>query len=95
MCRFTTAPHHGIRPSDARVPPMALSPVSVSITASPLFNGGAVAKRCFGTWKRSSDDAYYVSQNYDESRWALAAAAAKRVMEMTNGRKLPCTVLYG
>lgn len=53
--------------------------------ASPLFNGGAVAKRCFGTWKRSSDDAYYVSQNYDESRWALAAAAAKRVMEMTNG----------
>ena len=53
--------------------------------ASPLFNGGAVAKRCFGTWKRSTDDAYYVSQNYDESRWALAAAAAKRVMDMTNG----------
>lgn len=53
--------------------------------ASPLFNGGAAAKRCFGTWKRSSDDAYYVSQTYDESRWALAAAAAKRVMDMTNG----------
>lgn len=53
--------------------------------ASPLFNGGAAAKRCFGTWKRSTDDAYYVSQTYDESRWALAAAAAKRVMDMTNG----------
>lgn len=53
--------------------------------ASPLFNGGDAAKRCFGTWKRSTDDAYYVSQTYDESRWALAAAAAKRVMDMTNG----------
>ena len=51
--------------------------------ASPLFNGGDIARRVFGTWKRSSDDVYYVSvEEYDEERWALAAAAAKRVMDM-------------
>lgn len=50
--------------------------------ASPLFNGGSVAKSYFGNWKRKEDDVHYVSQVYDESRWALAAAAAKRVMEM-------------
>ena len=50
--------------------------------ASPLFNGGDAAKRVFGTWKRSSDGVNYVSQMPDEYRWALAAAAAKRVMDM-------------
>ena len=52
------------------------------IHASPLFNGGPVASSYFGTWKRSSDNAHYVSQKYDESRWAVAAAAAKRVMDL-------------
>ena len=50
--------------------------------ASPLFNGGNAARACFGTWKRSIDDATYVSLDYNEERWALAAAAAKRVIDM-------------
>ncbi len=50
--------------------------------ASPAFNGGSAAYRYFGSWKRKSDDVYYVSQTYDEGKWALAAAAAKRVMDM-------------
>ena len=52
------------------------------IQASPLYNGGDVCHTTFGDWKRSSDDTYYVSQNYDEKRWAIAAAAAKRVMDL-------------
>ncbi len=50
--------------------------------ASPLYNGGEAARRTFGNWKRSTDGAFYVQQTYDEERWAKAAAAAKRVMEM-------------
>ena len=50
--------------------------------ASPAYNGGSEAKRCFSNWKRSTDGAYYVNQTYDENRWAIAAAACKRVMEM-------------
>lgn len=50
--------------------------------ASPLFNGGSAARTTFAKWKRSTDGANYVSQNYDEKRWAVAAAAAKRVMDM-------------
>lgn len=53
--------------------------------ASPLYNGGTAALTTFGGWTRKSDGASYVSQQYDESRWAVAAAAAKRVMDMTNG----------
>src|SRR5690606_4421822 len=52
------------------------------IHASPLFNGGPVAGSYYGDWKRSTDGVNYVSQQYDESRWALAAAAAKRVMDL-------------
>lgn len=52
------------------------------IHASPLYNGGDAARQAFGNWKRSTDGAQYVSQTYDEKRWALAAAAAKRVMDM-------------
>lgn len=50
--------------------------------ASPLFNGGEAARRCFGNWKRKSDGAYYVNQTYDPNRWAVAAAAAKQVIDM-------------
>ncbi|MGI6243977.1 MAG: RagB/SusD family nutrient uptake outer membrane protein [Prevotella sp.] len=52
------------------------------IHASPLFNGGAVANAYYGNWKRKTDGENYVSQTYDEKRWALAAAAAKRVIDM-------------
>ncbi|MDR1098456.1 MAG: RagB/SusD family nutrient uptake outer membrane protein [Tannerella sp.] len=50
--------------------------------ASPLFNGGTAARSYFGRWIRKTDNVHYVSQTYDEERWALAAAAAKRVMDM-------------
>jgi hypothetical protein len=58
--------------------------------ASPLFNGGggasgvagSAARAYFGDWKRASDGADFVNQSYDEKRWALAAYAAKRVMDM-------------
>ncbi len=50
--------------------------------ASPLFNGGDAARRCFGSWTRSSDGVFYVNQEYDPRRWAVAAAAAKSVIDM-------------
>ncbi|MFZ4261986.1 RagB/SusD family nutrient uptake outer membrane protein [Sphingobacterium sp. HJSM2_6] len=50
--------------------------------ASPLYNGGDAARSYFGTWKRSTDNVNYVSQTYDEKRWAVAAAAAKRIIDL-------------
>jgi hypothetical protein len=59
------------------------------IHASPLFNGGSAAHLYYGNWIRKTDGKHYIQQEYDESRWALAAAAAKRVMDMTEaGRPL-------
>jgi hypothetical protein len=57
--------------------------------ASPLYNGGQVARSYFGTWKRTTDDKHYISQEYDPKRWAVAAAAAKKVIDLTiqGGRK--------
>src|SRR5690606_11167818 len=52
------------------------------IHASPLYNGGAAARSYFGNWMRKTDGVHYVSQQYDETRWAVAAAAAKRAMDM-------------
>ncbi|MDR1171594.1 MAG: RagB/SusD family nutrient uptake outer membrane protein [Bacteroidales bacterium] len=52
------------------------------IHASPLYNGGPAARSVFGRWKRSTDDVQYVSQVPEERRWAVAAAAARRVMDM-------------
>lgn len=50
--------------------------------ASPSFNGGQSATRYFGGWTRSTDGVPYVSTTYDERKWALAAAACKRVIDM-------------
>ena len=50
--------------------------------ASPLFNGGDAARRSFGSWKRKSDGVFYVNQTYDANRWAVAAAAAKAVIDL-------------
>lgn len=55
--------------------------------ASPAFNGGTAAYRYFGSWTRSTDGAQYISQTYDERKWAVAAAAARRVMEMDGGQR--------
>lgn len=52
------------------------------IHASPMFNGGPVANAYFGNWRRKTDNVHYVSQQYDEARWAVAAAAARRVMDL-------------
>jgi hypothetical protein len=52
------------------------------IQASPLWNGGEAARKTFGTWKRSTDQEYYVSQTYDEKKWAVAAWACKRIIDM-------------
>lgn len=52
------------------------------IHASPLYNGGQAARSYFGSWLRKTDGAQYVSQTYDEKRWAVAAAAAKRVIDL-------------
>lgn len=50
--------------------------------ASPLYNGGDAARNVFGKWKRSTDGVNYISQTYDERKWAVAAAACKRVISM-------------
>ena len=50
--------------------------------ASPLFNGTSTARLYFGNWKRTYDKEYYVNPNYSEEKWALAAAACKRVIDM-------------
>jgi hypothetical protein len=51
--------------------------------ASDLFNGGRSAKIYFGNWTRKTDGKHYIQQDPDPKRWAVAAAAAKRVMDMT------------
>jgi hypothetical protein len=50
--------------------------------ASPLFNGGQAAKIYYRSWTRKTDGKHYIQQEYDPRRWAVAAAAAKRVMDM-------------
>ncbi|MDR0384707.1 MAG: RagB/SusD family nutrient uptake outer membrane protein [Prevotellaceae bacterium] len=50
--------------------------------ASPLYNGGQAARTYFSNFRRKSDNVNYVSQTYDETKWAIAAAACKRVMDM-------------
>lgn len=50
--------------------------------ASPLYNGGEAARKYFGNFVRKTDKVHYVSQTYDERKWALAAAAAKKVIDL-------------
>lgn len=50
--------------------------------ASDLFNGGRSARMYYGTWLRKTDDQHYIQQQYDPRRWAVAAAAAKRVIDL-------------
>lgn len=50
--------------------------------ASPLWNGGQAARTYFSAFRRKSDNAHYVSQEYEERKWAIAAAACKRVMDL-------------
>lgn len=50
--------------------------------ASPLYNGGEAARRFFGSFTRGTDGVHYISQTYDERKWALAAAAAKKLIDL-------------
>jgi hypothetical protein len=50
--------------------------------ASDLFNGGNSARLYFGGWTRKTDGKNYIQQNYDPRRWAVAAAAAKRLIDL-------------
>lgn len=50
--------------------------------ASPLYNGGKASRTYFSNFKRRSDNADYISQTYDEKKWAIAAAACKKVIDM-------------
>ena len=52
------------------------------IQASPLWNGGDAARRTFGMWRRSVDNLHYVAQSPDEKKWAMAAMACKRIIDM-------------
>ena len=52
--------------------------------ASDLYNGGRSARIYFGTWTRKTDGKHYIQQTYDPKRWAIAAAAAKRVIDLTD-----------
>jgi hypothetical protein len=52
------------------------------IHASPLFNGSPITRTYYGNWTRKTDGKHYISQTPDPKRWAVAAAAAKRVMEL-------------
>ena len=52
------------------------------IHASDLFNGGRSSRTYFGSWTRKTDGQHYIQQTYDPKRWAVAAAAAKRVMDL-------------
>ena len=54
--------------------------------ASELYNGGVAARAYFGNWRRSTDDSLYIQQEYDPKRWEVAAAAAKRVIDMRDAR---------
>lgn len=45
--------------------------------ASPLYNGNTY----YSNWKRS-DGTHFISQTEDKTRWGVAAAAFKRVIEM-------------
>ncbi len=56
------------------------------IHASPAFNGGQIARRYFSDWTRKIDGVHYIAQSADEYRWALAAAAAKRVIDIPSDR---------
>jgi hypothetical protein len=62
--------------------------------ASPMYNGGQIARSYFGNWKRTIDDRHYLAQTPDPKRWAVAAAAAKRVMNLTVGGTLAYKLHY-
>ena len=50
--------------------------------ASPLWNGGEAARRSFGDWIREDGVPYVNTDSPDPRRWALAAAAARVVLDL-------------
>ena len=50
--------------------------------ASDLYNGGPSARTYFSSWTRKTDGKHYIQQTYEPKRWAVAAAAAKELIDM-------------
>ena len=74
----TVTPSYFGRPSAGSA--LGLSARLRLIQASPLWNGGTAARRTYGTWTRKTDGVNYVSQTYDENKWAVAASVCKRII---------------
>jgi hypothetical protein len=79
MMPATVSPSFFGRPSAGSA--LGLSARLRLIQASPLWNGGPAARRTYGTWLRSTDQVNYVSQTYDEGKWAVAAMICKRIID--------------
>ena len=48
--------------------------------ASPWFNGGSGG--LYTDWKRESDGSHFISQTADNKKWGVAAAAAKKIIDL-------------
>ena len=62
--------------------------------ASDLYNGGSSAHMYFGAWTRKTDGKHYIQQKADPKRWAIAAAAAKRVIDLKDANGGPAYSLH-
>jgi len=62
--------------------------------ASDLYNGGNSAQMYFGSWTRKTDGKHYIQQTADPKRWAVAAAAAKRVIDLKDQNQNPMYSLH-
>ncbi len=50
--------------------------------ASKAFNSNDKAIELFSSFQRSTDGVHYIAQQYDDTKWALAALAAKRLISL-------------
>ena len=75
---LTRDPRHAVRPT--RGAALALRAKVLLFAASPMFNGGAPAEVQAQMVTREGEP--LLSSTYDERKWALAAAAAKDVMNL-------------
>lgn len=72
------------RPStEIRIPTKGAAQAALSrlklYAASPWFNGGSGG--LYTDWVRKSDNAHFISQTYDNSKWGAAAVAAKKLVD--------------
>ena len=72
------------RPStELRIPTKGAALATLSrlklYAASPWFNGGSGG--LYTDWVRTSDNAHFISQSHDNSKWGAAAVAAKKLID--------------